>query len=127
MSNLEAKLNELLMRMGIPLRAVWCPDKNSREHARINLEEGLIIIFDNNESEALISLFHECLEYRLRNLISPYREVINKLIEVIEKITYKEKERVLDQIWNDFKVWSELEHASAPTNKKAEKHGRNGN
>jgi len=56
-----------------------------------------------------------------------YRELVNKIIEVIEKITYKEKEHVLDQVWNDFKVWSELELASAPTKLRGGKHERNRN
>jgi len=124
MTGLEERMNMILERLGLPLRAVWCPDADNRDHARIDVEEGLIIIYDENEDEALKSLFHECLEYRLRSLISPYRELVNKLIEVIEKITYKEKEHVLDQVWNDMMVWRELGEFPAPIKHEERKHER---
>jgi len=113
--NLEEQMNAILERMGIPLKAMWLPTADPKEHSRINLEERLVMVYDKEEAEAWRSLFHECLEYRLRSIVSPYREIINKLIEAIEQITYKEKERALDQVMRDFHVWREFELASAPT------------
>jgi len=117
-------MNMILERLGIPLRAVWHPDIDSNDHARIDVEEGLIIIHDVDEAEAMRSLFHEILEYRIRGLINPYRRIINSLIEVIEKLVYVEKEKVLEQIWSDFQLWKELEHVSAPTDFRGKKHER---
>ena len=108
MLNLEKRMNAVLEALQIPLRVVWLPSKENREHSRIILEEGLIMLHDIDEDEAWKSLFHEILEYRFRSLISPYRELVNKLIEVIERITYKEKERVLEQVMNDFSLWKSL-------------------
>jgi len=109
LTSLEERMNRLLKRLGVPLRAAWLPSENPKEHSRIIPEERLVMVYDKDESEAWRSLFHEVLEYRFRGLISPYRKIINSLIEAIEEITYKEKERVLEQVMNDFSVWSSLE------------------
>ena len=121
--NLEDQMNGLLEKMGIALRVVWLPSDNAEEHARILPEESLIMVYDRDEHEAFHSLFHECLEYRFRSLITPYREVINKLIETIESLTYKEKEKVLAQIMTDFSVWKSFEETSGSTDGKAGKKG----
>ena len=127
MTNLEERMNMILERLGIPLRAVWHPDIDSNDHARIDVEEGLIIIYDVDEAEAMRSLFHEILEYRIRGLINPYRRIINSLIEAIEKLVYFQKEKVLDQVTHDFIVWKELGEFPAPINHRGERHERNRN
>ena len=102
-------MNAILEKTQIPLKAVWLPSDNPKEHSRIIPEEGLLMVYDKAEDEAWRSLFHEILEYRLRSLISPYRKLVNALIEAIEEITYSEKERVLDLIVKDFRLWREGE------------------
>lgn len=102
--NFEAKLNELLMRMGIPLQVVWRPDPNSEQHAKIDLKNGLLLIFDEDKDQAFFSFMHEILEYRINRLFAPYRKMINSLIELIEQLIYKEKEIVVEQILSDFEV-----------------------
>jgi len=121
--SLEEQMNRLLERLGIPLRAHCLPSDNPKEHSRTILEEQLLMIYDKDEAEAMKSLFHECLEFRLRSLISPYRELVNKLIEAMEQITYKEKEKVLDAVMCDFQVWKEYGVLPAPTNHKAKRSG----
>ena len=113
--DLETRMNAVLERMGIPLAAVWLPSDNPEEHARINLEEGLAMVFDKDERQALTSLFHEVLEYRIRKVIHPYRSLVNKLIELVEAEFYAQKEKVLSEILNDFGVWKELGDLPAPT------------
>jgi len=54
-NNLEAKMNALLQQLGIPLRAEWVPDPNSEQHAKIDLENRIILIFDEDEEEATLS------------------------------------------------------------------------
>lgn len=103
----EEKMNTVLQRIQIPLKVAWTPSNTYEQHAKIDLEKGLIVLYDKEEHEAWRSLFHECLEYRLRSIISPYREIINKLIETIEQITYREKEKVIDQVLSDFYTWKE--------------------
>ena len=105
----EKELNTVLEKLGIPLRAVWLPDDSKKEHARIDVEEGLIMIFDKDETEAIDSLLHEVLEYRIRKVTSPYRLLINKLIELVEANVYSQKEKALNEILNDFKVLKKLE------------------
>ena len=112
-------MNTLLERLGVPLKAVWCPDPEQKQHAYIDLENQLLILYDESEDEAWRSLFHECLEYRIRSVISPYREIVNSLITLIEKIVYAEKERALAEILNDFQVWSIEAKRPRSTNDKA--------
>jgi len=97
-------LNDLLRRLNIPFHAVWCPNSKSEQHAKIDLKNGLILIFDEDEDQAFISFMHEILEYRLNRLFAPYRKMINSLIELIEQLIYKEKEIVVEQILNDLEV-----------------------
>jgi len=110
--NLEEQMNRVLEKIHIPFKAVWLPSETPNEHSKIVLEEHLVMVYDKEEAEAWRSLFHEILEYRLRSLLSPYRKIINSLIEGIEEITYSEKERILDQVMKDFTVWRSLEAES---------------
>jgi len=52
----------------------------------------IIVTYDEDESEAVLSLFHEILEYRIRGLL--YREVVNSLIGVLERLLRSEKGNV---------------------------------
>jgi len=118
--SLEDRMNMLLERLCVPLRAVWLPSDNAEDHARIIPEKGLLMVYDKDESEAWVSFFHEILEFRLRCLLNPYRALVNKLIEFIDGQVYGEKEKVLDAVMRDFQMWREFEvKPSAPTNPKA--------
>jgi len=63
MTDLETRMNHLLERLGVPLHVIWCPDADNREHSRIDLENKIIVIYDEDEEEAMRSLFHEVFEY----------------------------------------------------------------
>jgi hypothetical protein len=43
-------MNELLTRLGIPLKAVWVPTGDPKEHARIILEERLVMVYDKDST-----------------------------------------------------------------------------
>jgi len=107
MTDLETKLNYLLRKLNIPLRAVWIPDPKSEQHAKIDLDNGLILIYDEDEDSAIFSFMHEILEYRISHLTTTYRKIINSLIELIEQLIYREKEEVLEQLLVDFKIFAE--------------------
>jgi predicted RNA polymerase sigma factor len=104
----ENELNAVLEKLRIPLKAVWVPSDSSKEHARIDLENSIIMIFDKDQTEAINSLIHEVLEYRIRKVTSPYRHLVNALIESVEAEVYSQKEKALDEILNDFKVLKKL-------------------
>lgn len=91
--DLEARMNLLLERLGIPLRAVWSPDADCNQHAKIDLDHGLIIIFDEEPSQAWISFMHEAIEFRLRPVLKVYRDLVNHLISIIEKSLMKGRKR----------------------------------
>lgn len=116
--SLETRMREFVKRLNLPLEVAYLPDQNNSRRAEI--KDGTILIYDPEPDQAWQSLFHEILEYRLRGLISPHREIINKLIEAIEQITYKEKERILDQVMRDFSVWKELGPAPTSRDKRGE-------
>lgn len=68
MTDLETKFNDLLRKLNIPLHAIWCPDPKSEQRAKIVPDLGLLLIFDEDEEEAMRSLFHEVFEYGIRGL-----------------------------------------------------------
>jgi len=107
--SLEDKMNNLLSRLGVPLKAVWLPSRDAKEHARIVPEERLIMIYDEGEDEAWASLLHEIMEWRLRPVHKVYRDTINKLITLLEEIAYSRKEEALSHILDDFMAWKSLE------------------
>jgi len=118
---LEEKMNRLLGRLGIPLRAVWLPSDDPKEHARIIPEEGLIMVYDKCESEAWTSLLHEVIEFRLRPVLKVYRDTINHFIALIGEIAYSRKEEALSNIMKDISVWrSPEDDADSPQDEKRE-------
>ena len=121
MTDPENQMNLILEKTGIPLKVVWLPSDNAKEHARIIMEEGLVMVYDEDEAEALNSLFHEILEYRIRKVTGPYRALMNKLIEFVEAEVYAQKEKALAEIMNDFCVWKELRNSPAPTDNRGRK------
>jgi len=104
MTDLETKFNDLLRKLNIPLQAVWCPDPNSKRHAEIDRENGLLLIYDVDEDSAIDSFIHEILEYRMTHLTALYRSIINYLLEMIDKWAYRKKDEILEQILCDFKI-----------------------
>ena len=121
-------MNAILQKVGVPLRAVWLPTGDPKEHARINLEEGLVMIYDKDEGEAFNSLFHEILEFRIRKVTGPYKRLVNALIGALEAEVYAQKEKALAEILNDFGVWKEFEaEPSSPANYNRRKNGKRHN
>jgi len=78
--------------------------ENNDKHSEIDTENKLVLIYDEDESEAWKSLFLEALEYHMRKLLDPYLRLINKLVELVEEQAHTEKEKVLDKIVNGFAV-----------------------
>jgi len=103
--DLESRMNQILGKLGLPLRAVWCPDPDNTQHARI--VEDLILVFDEEPSQAFSSFLHEIVEFRMRPVLSFYRGLVNSLIGIVEKVAYERKEEALSLLIHDFKVLSE--------------------
>jgi hypothetical protein len=103
----QAKMQQVLTRLGLPLRVVWIPNGNHDKHGLIEESSRTIFLYDESESEAWLTLEHEILEYRLKAVTDVYREMTNSLIEAFERLAYKRKEEFLEAIPNIFKMIEE--------------------
>ena len=105
--SLEEKMRGFVKKVSLPLEVVHLPDPKNSRHGEIKGDA--ILIYDSDEEAAWTTLLHEITEYRLKPLIAPYRRLVNKLIEALEAEVYLQKERVLNEVVNDMKVWRNLE------------------
>jgi hypothetical protein len=95
-TELEFRLQKLVDSFNIPLRVVWNPDKEAKCHGEI--ANGCIEIYDVDEAGVWDTITHEILEYKLKKVTNVYRETVNALIEVIQKVAYSEKESFIESI-----------------------------
>ena len=87
----------------------------------------MLLIFDEDENQAWISFTHEVIEFRLRPVLKVYRDLVNHLISIIEKIAYERKEEALNLLLSDMTVWKKFSDSLTPTELREEKHERNRN
>jgi len=90
------RMQDCLNRLGIPLEVAWVPNPEKDKHGEIVLSSKTLFIYAASEGEAWQTLVHEILEFRLKNVLGHYRNVINGLIEIIEKSCYRQKEEFLE-------------------------------
>lgn len=89
-------MEKCLFELGVPLQLEWVPEPTRKLHGEIR--GSTIYIYDLNEEDAWQTFLHEVIEYKLKDLTQVYRALINKLIEAIEQITYKQKEEFINFI-----------------------------
>jgi len=95
----EERMNEVLSLLGVRgWRAVWSPDPDSPRRGGCLPGPRIILVHDERPEDALETLVHEAVEIRLRGLLNPYRELVNVLIEYIERLIYREKERFIESL-----------------------------
>ena len=94
----EKRMSEICGKVGLPFKVVWTPDPSVKDHGKIDLKNRVIHIFDLTEKDAWITLVHEILELKIRPLLQFYRNLVNTLIEFIEKHVYREKEKFLESL-----------------------------
>ena len=90
------QMQKILARLNIPLTVNWTPNSNKTIHGEI--KQSILFIYDANENDAWDTFTHEMLEYKLKKVTNVYRETVNALIEVIQKVTYTEKESFIESI-----------------------------
>ncbi|GAG59676.1 unnamed protein product [marine sediment metagenome] len=96
--NIEENMNTVLERVGFRgWTSVWAPGKSSKR-GEVIPRERLVIIYDKDPSRAWETFQHELVELKLRRVLRPYRVLCNKLIEVVEKVTYVEKEAFINEL-----------------------------
>ena len=93
-----AQMQDCLNRLGVPLEVAWLPNPEKDKLGEIVLSSKTLFIYASSEGEAWQTLIHEILEFRLKGVLGHYRNVINGLIEIIEKSCYQQKEEFLEFI-----------------------------
>ena len=103
----EEKMQNILDRLGVPLKVSWVPNPNHSKHGLIEESSRTIFIFDERKDDAWATFTHEILEFKLKETLKTYRMVINGLIEIIEKTCYKKKEQFLESVPQIFNLIEE--------------------
>jgi len=95
---IEENMNNVLERVGFRgWISVWAPGKSSKR-GEVIPRERLVIIYDKDPSRAWETFQHELVELTLRRVLRPYRLLCNKLIELVEEVTYIEKEAFIKEL-----------------------------
>ena len=89
-------MQKLVNSLSIPMRVVWSPDQKAKCHGEI--ANGCLVIYDVDEGDAWDTFTHELIEYKLKRVTSVYKETVNALIEVLQKVAYTEKESFTESI-----------------------------
>ena len=92
--DLEVKMQNCLVKLGVPLKVLWIPKEDSVKHGEIS--SNCLLIYDRNEVEAWLTFEHEVYEFKFKEVTVPYRSLVNSLIETVEKLTYERKEKFLE-------------------------------
>ena len=90
----ERKMQAILNTLGIPLTVVWVPDTHQNKHGEI--KSSTIFIYSPSESDAWNTFTHEIVEFKLKDVTSTYRTIINTFIEALEKLAYERKEQFIE-------------------------------
>ena len=97
--SLEDELSEVLPHFGLEgWRVVLIPDEKQKVGGQVLAEEKTILVFEKNPEKARDILIHEVVEIILQPLIAEYQETVNALIKLVERLTYREKERVIKDL-----------------------------
>lgn len=89
----------MLRSMGLEgWTAIWNPDPSQKARGKVLPDFKTILIFDENEDDALETLVHESVEIIMKPVFFQYRTMVNQLIEALEKIVYAEKERAIERL-----------------------------
>ena len=98
LQRLETELGRLKDRfqMGQELRLEWTANDGSKSG---EVTGTTIRIYEAEPTKALDTLRHEFIEYLLtRDLVAPYKRLINKLISLFEEEMYDRKEKLVERL-----------------------------
>ena len=97
--SLQDELSEALPRFGLgEWRVVLIPDEKQKVGGQVLAEEKTILVFEKDPVKARDALLHEVVEIKIQPLIVEYQESVNALIKLVERLSYREKERVIKDI-----------------------------
>lgn len=91
LSHLKSKF-----QMGQELRLEWIPNNGPKSG---EVTGTTIRIYETDSMKAMDTLRHEFVEYLLtRDLVAPYKRMINKLISLFEEEMYDRKEKLVQRL-----------------------------
>lgn len=98
--DLEGKLQRLQQcsHTGYEVKVIWRPDVIKNHNGRKLAEEVIgdtIFVYTRDKKEAVRLVAHGFGEWLLNKHSQPYREMINKLIELFELQQYQSKEKIV--------------------------------
>jgi hypothetical protein len=83
-------------KLGQELRLQWTPNSGPKSG---EVNGTTICIYEADPTKALDTLRHEFIEYLLtRDLVAPYKRLINKLISLFEEEMYDRKEKLVERL-----------------------------
>ena len=95
----ETEMNRALPRFGLDgWKAVLIPDEKQTLGGQVIAKEKTILIFEKDPAKARDILLHEVLEIKIQPLIADYQEAVNALIKLVERLNYRQKERVIKDL-----------------------------
>ena len=84
------------LQMGQELELEWIPNDGPKSG---EVTGSTIRIYEADPTKALDTLRHEFIEYLLtRDLVAPYKRLINKLISLFEEEMYDRKEKLVERL-----------------------------
>lgn len=93
---LRGELDRLkhLSNLGFELDVVWKPDSSNPLAGEVRGK--LVHIYEQDETKAIETLFHEFLDYNVSQAINPYKTITNTLVKLLNSEAYACKERIID-------------------------------
>jgi len=97
---LERELHLLQLKTGIghELNVKWLPNQiecNNNKRLAEEVKGDTILIYSSSPTKAIELLRHGFLEWLMNRHTKPYRQLINKLIELFEDLQYENKEKTI--------------------------------
>lgn len=96
---LEEELKRLMpiLHVGYDLRVKWTPDEGSNISGEVR--GSVIYIYETDESKAIEILKHELIDHKItKEIIEPLVEYVNLQKSIIEKLIYKRKEDLVENL-----------------------------
>ena len=92
----ELESRKRKLGLGHELTVRWLPDRDSELYGEV--KENCIYIYAEAEEEAIRTLRHEFFDYIISQVLKPYQQIANKLIQFINEEVYKRKERLIEAL-----------------------------
>ena len=93
---LELELERLkkILKIGYELRVRWIPTNNRKISGEVR--GNYILVYDQDSTIALETLTHEFIDHAVSKVIEPYKEMTNRLIDLLNEHAYERKESLVE-------------------------------